>query len=117
MIEGSSMTLQMISVPAYPKPTASRELIFTIVFCKILGSVGSILPSYSSIFSRHIFFSSIYLMAFRGLIAIFLTVSIISSSGAMAVNSRSEEKKMVVVMSRKQTKMVLAMLNAATILL
>jgi len=57
------------------------------------------------------FFSSIYLIAFRGLIAIFLTVSIMSSRGAMALNSKSDEKKMVVMISSKQTKMVLPMLK------
>jgi hypothetical protein len=72
---------------------------------------------YYSICCRHNFFSYIYLIALRGLTAIFLTVSIISSRGAIAAFSRSLEKTMVVIMRRMQMNRVLPMLTAAPTLL
>ncbi len=36
---GSSITLEIISVPAYPKPTANKPPILTIRFYKIFGYV------------------------------------------------------------------------------
>ena len=56
--------------------------------------------------SRIRFLASIYLSAFKGLIAILLTVSNISSKGAIAANSRSFEKNKVVKTKMIQTKMV-----------
>jgi len=115
IIAGSSITLQMISVPASPNPTAKRDPILTIVFCSTLGSVLGKAPNYySSILSIQRFFSSIYLKALSGCTAIFLTVSNMSSRGAMAANSKSLEKSMVETIRRIQTKKVLPMFMKET---
>lgn len=55
---GSSITLEIIYVPAYPNPTAKRPPILTIKFSNKFGYVGSYLSSRYAYYIAylHIFF-------------------------------------------------------------